>query len=151
MAQIRPTHSRCSGFISTERKQARAGRSFFIPAISAANKSVGSSATARCRFLRAEASKIFLVSTEASATLAARGANTTMSSSGGNAVINRLSPSNLRCKSSAASRQDSRPLANSPPLASGRSFCVDHSATADAPAREHSRLISPRCSSLELK
>ena len=34
---------------------------------------------------------------------------------------------------------------------SGKSFCVAHKATADAPAREHSRLISPRWSSSEVK
>ena len=34
---------------------------------------------------------------------------------------------------------------------SGNNFCVAHSATAAAPGREHSRLISPRWSSAELK
>ncbi len=37
------------------------------------------------------------------------------------------------------------PSANAPSFVSGRSRCVAHSATAAAPAREHSRLISPRC------
>ena len=41
-----------------------------------------------------------------------------------------------------------------PSPASGRSgmhFSVNHSAAAAAPGREHSRLISPRCKSFEVK
>jgi hypothetical protein len=43
------------------------------------------------------------------------------------------------------------PRANSPPGTSGKSCCVAHKATAAAPAREHSRLISPRCNCFEVK
>ena len=40
---------------------------------------------------------------------------------------------------------------NTPPGVIGNSCCVAQSATADAPGREHSSVISPRCSSSELK
>ena len=50
----------------------------------------------------------------------------------------------LRSSSSAARRPFASPCANSPPGTSGSSLCVAHSATAAAPAREHSRLISPK-------
>ena len=42
-------------------------------------------------------------------------------------------------------------LGIAPPGTRGKSRCVAHSATAAAPGREHSRLISPRCSSGEEK
>src|SRR5205814_3079797 len=41
--------------------------------------------------------------------------------------------------------------ANSPPRPNGNNFCVAQSAAAAAPGREHSKLISPRCNSAELK
>ena len=48
----------------------------------------------------------------------------------------------------AALRQSARKFA---PGFSGKSFCVAHNATAAAPAREHSRLISPRCNCFDVK
>src|SRR5277367_2848365 len=81
----------------------------------------------------------------------ARGAQTTMSSSGGKGTIERRSPASLAAKATAAAREASSPAANSPPRISGNRRWVDQSATAAAPGREHSRLISPKCKSCEEK
>ena len=79
------------------------------------------------------------------------GAHTTMSSSGAMMVLKRSSPSNLEKSDLAARWHRSRPFANSPRVSSGNILCVAHKATAPAPALEHSRLISPRWSSPEVK
>ena len=64
---------------------------------------------------------------------------------------NRPSPRTLRSSSNAARRPFRNPSANAPSLVSGNNRCVAQSATAAAPAREHSRLISPKCNSFEVK
>ena len=81
------------------------------------------------------------------AAVSARGAHTTMSNSGVSGSNHRGSPRINSENATADCRQESSIFANSPPRSSGNSCCVAHSATADAPGREHSRVISPRCRS----
>ncbi len=83
--------------------------------------------------------------------LSALGANTTMSNSGGKAVTNRESARSFSKSFSAAFLPSTNPRANSSPFFSGSNLCVAHKAAAAAPGREHSRLISPKCNSAELK
>src|SRR5882724_1780627 len=146
---IRPTHSRCSGFISTDRKQVTVARS---PSSCMPRQNfTGNSANARCNPLCPAASKICRDFAEISPSESPVGTNTNMSSSGSNAGMNLLPFFTAPKNRSAASLPRSKPFANSPARASGNNFCVAHSAAAAAPGREHSRLISPRCSSAELK
>ena len=88
---------------------------------------------------------------ETSLTRAARGSHTTMSNSGANAVSQRSSACNFSNNASAADWHWVSMAPNWPPLTRGSRFCVAHKATAAAPGREHSRLISPRCISSEVK
>src|SRR5277367_6292913 len=149
--QIRSTQSKCSGFIITERKHVILSRSSFIaPRVSVQNFA-GKSAIAKCKSRRAAASKILRASKEDSAALAARGAKITMSSSGANAVTKYSLRCTRRYSASAASRLRASDRANSPSFTSGNNFCVAHNAAAAAPGREHSKLISPKCNSAELK
>jgi hypothetical protein len=74
-----------------------------------------------------------------------------MSSSGAKAVKNRESVRSFSNKATAAVLPHSNRRANSPPFVSGKSFWVAHNAAAAAPGLEHSKLISPRCKSAELK
>src|SRR5712692_1588248 len=67
--QMRSTQSRCSGFMSTDRRQVIASRSRFIAPRFASQKRTGNSATARCRSCLAAASNIFRLKTETSLTL----------------------------------------------------------------------------------
>src|SRR5882724_4321943 len=146
---IRPTHSRCSGFISTDRKQVTVARS---PSSCMPRQNfTGNSANARCNPLCPAASKICRDFAEISPSESPVGTNTNMSSSGSNAGMNLLPFFTAPKNRSAASLPRSKPFANSPARASGNNFCVAHSAAAAAPGREHPRLISPRCSSAELK
>ena len=81
-------------------------------------KPTGSSATARCRFRRAAASKIFRLSDAKILSSSLRGgAKTTISSSGGNGVEEAsVARQGAHENSVAASRQLSRAFANSPPF-----------------------------------
>src|SRR5579863_4506356 len=159
---ILSTHSRCSGFISTDRKQVTV-----FPCISAfgpdsrhsplvarhfsSQNLTGNSASAKCNPRRAAAAKIRRDFALISASDSPFGTNTKISSSGSNAASN-CPPLSMAAKNrSAASLPFSSPRANSPSRSSGSSFCVAHSAAAAAPGREHSRLISPKCNSAELK
>src|SRR5712672_77612 len=151
ICQMRSTQSRCSGFISTERKQVMVSRSRCTLAGRLGKKLTGRSARARCRPGSAAAAKIARDLAETSLTVAPRGAKTTMSSSGPNEVRKRSSAVAFSYKARAADRLRSRRCANSLCFTSGRSFCVAHNAAAEAPGREHSRLISPKCNSAELK
>src|SRR6266404_1278877 len=81
--------------MSTERRQVSVSRSRFIAPRFASQKRVGNSATAKCRSRFAAASNIFRLRAEAWVTVAARGAKTTMSSSGAKAVTNRESALNF--------------------------------------------------------
>src|SRR6266705_822117 len=149
--QMQSTQSECSGFTSTERRQVIVSRSRFVAPRFSSQKRIGNSATARCRLRLAAASNILRLKTEAPLTLVAFGANTTMSSSGEKAVTNRTSSRSFPKSASAAFLPRSNPPANSPPFSRGSNLCVAHKAAAAAPGREHSRLISPKCSSAELK
>src|ERR1700675_2262759 len=80
--QIGSIQSRCSGFISTERRAVKVSRSLGIWLPMPWKKATGSSATARCKSCLAAAAKIFRDSADISPMLAARGANATMSNSG---------------------------------------------------------------------
>src|SRR5882762_5696325 len=151
ICQMRSTQSKCSGFISTERKQVMVSRSRCTVAERLGKKLTGRSARARCRARAAAAAKIARDLAETSLTLAPRGAKTTMSSSGANEVRKRSSAVAFSYKARAADLPCSRRCANSPCFTRGRSFCVAHNAAAEAPGREHSRLISPKCNSAELK
>ena len=84
MFQIRSSHSRCSGFISTDRRQVIVSRSRAMPAPARSKKAAGSSASARCRPRRAASSKSPRARAEDAPAVAARTAQTTMSSSGSN-------------------------------------------------------------------
>src|SRR5207302_1288698 len=83
-SQMRPVHSRCSGFISTERKQVIVSRSRFIPPRFFSHKWIGNSATARCSARLAAVSKTLRLRADDSLTLFPRGAKTKMSSCGAN-------------------------------------------------------------------
>src|SRR6267154_2589577 len=150
ICQMRSIQSRCSGFISTERKQVMVSRSRCTVA-GKGKKLTGKSARARCRPRSAAAAKIARDFAETSLTLTPSGAKTTISSSGANEVRKRSSAVVFSYKARAADLPRSRRCANSPCFMSGRSFCVAHNAEAEAPGREHSRLISPKCNSAELK
>src|SRR5579862_8110830 len=141
--QISSTHSKCSGFISTDLKHVT------VPLVSSNSSKnlIGNSANAKCKFSFAARSKISLDRFEISFTLPARGAKIKISNSGSNAVIHRPFPRSNPYNFSAALRPFSNPAPNSPPRTNGNSLCVAHSATADAPGLEHSKLISPRCKS----
>ena len=71
-----------------------------------------------------------------------------MSRSGGRTTVARSSASSRRCELERRARAPRRGAAPSPSRVSGSARSVVHSAAAAAPAREHSRLISPRCSSV---
>src|SRR5256885_6116156 len=137
--------------MSTDLSQVIVSRSRFVAARFSSQKRIGNSATARCRSRLAAASNILRHKTEASLRLVAFGANTTMSSSGEKAVTNRTSARTFPKSASAAFLPRSNPRANSHPFFSGSNLWVAHKAAAAAPGREHSRLISPKCSSAELK
>ena len=89
-------------------------RSRAMPAPSRSKKSAGNSARARWRLRRAASSKMRRERAEAAEALAARGIQTTMSSSGGNAGRKRASAARAAWTSRAAARQSERPPANSP-------------------------------------
>src|SRR2546426_5740606 len=150
-SQIRSTQSRCSGFIKTERRQVTDSRSLFQGLFEFSKNFTGKSATAKCNPRWAAASKILRESAEAWLTLSARGAKIRMSSSGANAVMKYASVLSFSYSARADRLPSDKLFANSPPFVRGSSSCVAQSATADAPGREHSRLISPRCSSVELQ
>ena len=94
MSQIWGIHCLCWAFISTERRQVTVvpAPSRSRSAVSSAKNARGSSATARCRFLAAAASKIFRERAADRETEWLSGRNMTMSSSGANAVRKRSSP-----------------------------------------------------------
>lgn len=77
-------------------------------------------------------------------TLGASGVQTTMSSSGSGPGIQRRSLLINSWRRKAALRPLSREWENSPPGTRGNNLWVAQRATAAAPGREHSRLISPR-------
>src|SRR5437762_5985731 len=65
-SQIRSTQSRCSGFMSTERKQVMVSRSRFVAPRPPCQKRAGNSATARCKSRFAAASNILRLKNERS-------------------------------------------------------------------------------------
>jgi len=130
---MRSTQSKCSGFMSTERRQVIVSRSRLVAPRFSSQKRIGNSATARCRSRLAAASNILRLKTEASLTLVAFGANTTMSSSGEKAVTNRASARSFPKSASAAFLPRSNPRANSPPFFSGSNLCVAHKARRSRP------------------
>ena len=152
--QISSSHASCSGFIRTERRQVT-DSALAAKGRSGSNHRRGSCARARCKSLVAQASKTFCASAEDSSAVWARSFQTTMSSSGAPARSgwkrSALSARSRRSSSRAAALPRAIPRANSPPGTGGSSFCVAHKATAAAPAREHSKLISPRCNCFEVK
>src|SRR5258708_31781715 len=83
---IRSTHSRCSGFISTDRKHVTVVRP--PSARSFGQNFTGNSATAKCSPNRADASKIRRDFALISASESPFGTNTKISSSGSNATSN---------------------------------------------------------------
>src|SRR5713226_9578879 len=78
-SQMRSTQLKCSGFMSTERKQVRVSRSRFIAPRFFSQKRIGNSATAKSRSPFAAASNILRLRTEAVLTLAAFGRHKTLS------------------------------------------------------------------------
>ena len=128
---IRPTHSRCSGFISTDRKHVTVARP--LSGFRLDQNFTGNSATARCNPFRAAVSKIRRDFAEISSIESPFGTNAKISSSGSNSASNfpLLSIAWKNC--SAASLPRSKPFANSPSRTGGNSFCVAHSAAAAAP------------------
>src|SRR5262245_38705788 len=83
--QMRSTQSRCSGFMSTERRAVTLARSFPAEGVTSGKNVAGRSATARWRPRSAAAANIWRERVEVSKMLGARGAKTTMSSSGAKA------------------------------------------------------------------
>src|SRR6185437_6756248 len=152
--QMRLSQSSCSGFISTERRQVIRGTASCASAIAVgSNHDCGNCTRARCRLCRAQASKVRWARRDDSSGDAAAIFQTTMSSSEAPAESGTHCPSAARreYRSSAARRPAASPFANAPPGVRGSRRCVAQSATAADPAREHSRLISPRCNSVEVK
>ena len=151
IAQMRSSQSRCSDFMSTERRHKTLSRSDWNASGRAAKNRTGKRIRARCKFCFAAASKMRCDNSEISVADFARGAQTTISSSGANGTSHRASLVSCWANCTAALRLASSILANSPPRTSGSRRCVAHKATAEAPGREHSRLISPRWRSDEVK
>jgi hypothetical protein len=149
--QILSAQSYCSGFIRHERKQVTLGRSKSTSVHLARSNEDGYLKVAKCKFSSAAARNIASDRSEIWLALFALGAHTSMSSSGGKIVLKRSSEAIFAYNASAAARAFDKPRANSPFGTRGNNFWVAQSATADAPALEHSRLISPRCSSEEVK
>ncbi len=149
-SHILSTQSRCSGFMSTERKQVMVSRSRFITLRFSSHKRMGSSATARCRPRFAAASNILRLKTEVSLTLAALGANTTMSNSGAKAVTKRASACNFSKSASVAFLPRSNPRANSPPFSSGSNLCVAHKA-AGRRGRSRARALQAYLAQVEFR
>src|SRR3569833_2197477 len=139
--QIRSSHASCSGFINTDRRQVTSP----LSPLAGPNQNCGNCTSARCRLRSAQAEKIDFASSDALSPLSAFTFQTTMSSSGPPSArhLNSPCPRKRRSSSSAASLPLASPSANSPSARSGSNLWVAQSATAAAPAREHSRLISP--------
>ena len=148
---MRSAHAWCSGFMSTERRQVTCPRSRSIPAARGRRsaRQVGErEVQVAPRGLLEDPAR------EAERSLAS-GARTgphhdvQLGREGGR---KRASAPEPRVEVERRRRGSRRACARIRRRASsGSRRCVAQSATAAAPGREHSRLISPRCSSLELK
>src|SRR4030042_3894677 len=107
--------------------------------------------TARCSPCCAARLKNFLDKREIWLALFALMAQTTISSSGCIMVRKRESLQSFSNNATAACLEPDKPEANAPFFTMGNSLWVAHKATALAPGRDNSRLISPRCNSAEVK